>query len=176
VETIAGMGCPRGPGGRQFHGEHRAAVRRVGGADCPAVGMHYLVDYREAQTGAGQAPGMRSAVETVEDPPQVAVSESRSVVADRDGDVVLCCGERDLYGDPVARTDLRGIVQQVGHQTVEPLGDAIDLRPLEAAAEVDLRPVPRGDGDAALDERVEADVFRLVGNFVAAGQVDDVTN
>src|SRR5438445_6233588 len=109
---------------------------------------------------------MRSAVETVEDPRQVVVGDSRSVVADPDGDVVLGCGERDLYGDPVARTELRGVVQQVGDQTVEPLGDAIDMRPLEAAAEVDLRPVPRGDVDAALDERVEADVFRLVGHLV----------
>ena len=126
---------------------------------------------REPEARAGQGAGLARAVEALEDVGKIGRGDARPVVADRDDAV----GERDLHR-AVGGTPLRGVVEQVGHGTLQ--GARLTLDP--PRAQVGVERERRGPQLHAID-RVRHDVgevhrLGIVVQRLVARQLDEVAD
>jgi len=124
-----------------------------------AVPLRGLPDDRQAQAGARQHPGLRRAVEAVEDQGQVLVGDARAIITDDQAPV-----DEVHPNSPLRRAPLDGIVEQVGHGTLQGLWFAAYEPWLQGHLE------PHRPGPAAYPLHRPADDLRHVDGLVVAVQ------
>jgi len=154
-------------GTRQAEPKKRAAAVGFLGGDRAAVRIRDLAHDREPETGAGQRPRVRGAVEAVEDVLAVLGRDARAVVA-HDQIAVL---EDHVDGRAFA-APLAGVLEQVPDRPLEPFRISLDDRRLDPGRPGELREARACSMHGVLDELVQVHRCPLLARIVAARELE----